>query len=55
MISAQEQFNRLTREQRFAGFISGVIAVISLLVVIAGVVGMVSYMVSLRRYGMGLS
>lgn len=50
----EQQFFNLSKHHRFAAYIAGSISVISVLMVIAGVVGMVSYMVNLRRYDLGV-
>lgn len=47
-------FSELNRNQRFAAGLAGVISLVSLLMVCAGISGMVSYMVRMRRYDLGV-
>jgi len=52
--SVEQQFSLLSKNQRFAAYIAGALSAISLLMVVAGILGMVSYMVNIRRYDMGV-
>lgn len=49
-----EQFDHFSRNQRFAAGIAGAISLVSLIMVLAGINGMVSYMVRMRRYDLGV-
>lgn len=54
ILSVSEQFLELSKNQRFAAYIAGVLSLVSLVMVIAGILGMVSYMVNMRRYDLGV-
>lgn len=49
-----EQFLDLSKSQRFGAYIAGVLSLTSLIMVVAGIIGMVSYMVSMNRYDLGV-
>ena len=49
-----EQFSELSKNHRFAAYLAGAISLISLVMVVAGILGMVSYMVNIRRYDLGV-
>ncbi len=52
--SVSEQFSELSKNHRFAAYLAGAISLISLVMVVAGIFGMVSYMVNIRRYDLGV-
>ncbi|WP_299493951.1 ABC transporter permease [uncultured Shewanella sp.] len=52
--SIEEDFSEISRDQRFGAILAGGLSFISLLMVIAGIAGMVSYMVNMRRYDLGV-
>mgnify|MGYP000211995812 CR=1 FL=1 len=52
--AVSSDFRDLNRNQRFAAWLAGVISLVSLLMVCAGISGMVSYMVRMRRYDLGV-
>lgn len=54
LVSVDNQFSELSKNHRFAAYISGTLALVSLAMVIAGIAGMVSYMLNMRRYDMGV-
>ncbi|MCL1124664.1 ABC transporter permease [Shewanella surugensis] len=52
--SIEDDFNEISQDQRFGAILAGGLSFISLLMVIAGIAGMVSYMVNMRRYDLGV-
>lgn len=52
--TVSSDFSELNRNQRFAAWLAGAISLVSLLMVCAGIGGMVSYMVRMRRYDLGV-
>ncbi|WP_299003166.1 ABC transporter permease [uncultured Shewanella sp.] len=52
--SIEDDFAKISRDQRFGAILAGGLSFISLLMVIAGIAGMVSYMVNMRRYDLGV-
>ena len=49
-----EQFYTLAQKIRFSAWISGSVAAVTLLMVLAGITGIVTYMLSNRRYDLGV-
>ena len=49
-----DDFDELSKNQRFAAWLAGSISLASLLMVLAGIGGMVSYMVQMGRYDLGV-
>jgi putative ABC transport system permease protein len=49
-----EQFLELSKSQRFGAYIASALSLTSLIMVVAGIIGMVSYMVSMNRYDLGV-
>ena len=49
-----DDFDRASRTLRMTAYLSGVISAISLIMVIAGIFGVVSYMINLRKYDLGV-
>lgn len=52
--AVDQDFTELSRHQQFAAWLSGIISVASLMMVLAGITGMVSYMIRMRRYDLGV-
>jgi len=52
--SVSAQFYELSMSHRFSAYLAGAITFVSLLMVAAGVFGMVSYMINLRQYELGV-
>ena len=52
--SVTDDFSNAAKNQVFGAVLAGVIALVSLIMVVAGIAGMVSYMLAIRRYDMGV-
>ncbi|ABZ78830.1 protein of unknown function DUF214 [Shewanella halifaxensis HAW-EB4] len=52
--SVDEHFANISRNQRFSAWLAGGISLVSLIMVLAGINGMISYMVRMRRYELGV-
>jgi ABC-type antimicrobial peptide transport system permease subunit len=54
LTSVSGDFDNAAKNQIFGAVLAAVIALVSLLMVVAGIAGMVSYMLAIRRYDMGV-